>query len=176
MGASLIALPAFAAPANLKLLDPDSDGTVSLAEAQAAGVAKLKALDPDATGRSTPRRARAPSSISSAADPDKDGTVDKAEYAAEIAAAFKKADPDGDGTLDAAELCKPCRTETARPDSSNRGLAWDGTGPVCVLWSDFPARKPPHFFAPASNFNQAASACARAARIFSRARSASATC
>ena len=108
MGASLIALPAFAAPANLKLLDPDSDGTVSLAEAQAAGVAKFKALDPDADGTLDAKEGKGALVDFSAADPDKDGTVDKAEYAAEIAAALnKKADPDGDGTLDAAELASP---------------------------------------------------------------------
>lgn len=107
MGASLVALHAFAAPANLKLLDPDSDGTVSLAEAQAAGVAKFKALDPDTDGTLDAKEGKGALVDFSAADPDKDGTVDKAEYAAAIAAAFKQADPDGDGTLDAAELASP---------------------------------------------------------------------
>jgi len=107
LGASLIALPSFATTANLKLLDPDSDGTVSLAEAQAAGLAKFKALDPDADGTLDAKEAKGVLVDFTAADPDKDGTVDKAEYAAAIAAAFKKADPDGDGTLDAAELASP---------------------------------------------------------------------
>ncbi|MEJ0092713.1 MAG: EF-hand domain-containing protein [Methylocella sp.] len=107
LSASLLALPAFSATANMKLLDPDSDGTVSLAEAQAAGAKKFAELDPDRDGTLDAKEAGPVLTDFTSADPDKDGTVDKAEYAAQIEAAFKKADPDNDGTLDAAELSSP---------------------------------------------------------------------
>ncbi|PNG26939.1 EF-hand domain-containing protein [Methylocella silvestris] len=101
------AFPAFSATANLKALDPDNDGTVSLAEAQAAGHKKFLSLDPDKDGTLDAKEASTAVHDFAAADPDKDGTVDAKEYAAEIEAAFKKADPDKDGTLDAAEFATP---------------------------------------------------------------------
>lgn len=107
LGAACVALPAFAAPANIKALDPDNDSTVSLSEAQAAGAHKFAALDPDGDGTLDAKEAKSVLTDFSAADPDKDGTIDKAEYAAAIAAAFKAADPDGDGTVDAAEFATP---------------------------------------------------------------------
>lgn len=105
--AACIALPATAATANMKMLDPDNDGTVSLAEAQAAGAKKFTALDPDRDGTLDAKEAKGVLTDFSAADPDKDGTLDKAEYAAQIEAAFKAADPDSDGTVDAAEFATP---------------------------------------------------------------------
>jgi EF hand len=98
--AACIALPATAATAN-------NDGTVSLAEAQAAGAKRFTALDPDRDGTLDAKEAKGVLTDFSAADPDKDGTVDKAEYAAQIEAAFKAADPDNDGTVDATELATP---------------------------------------------------------------------
>ena len=85
LSASLVAVGAlafvaphasFAAKADMKMMDPDNDGSVSMDEAKAAAGAKS----------------------------DKDGTVDKAEYTAAVESAFKAADPDGDGTVDAKEM------------------------------------------------------------------------
>lgn len=101
-------LQAFAAKTapDLTTLDPDHDGTVSLAEAQQAGAAKFGALDPDQDGTLDKKELKGVLSKHAfkKADGDSDGTIDKSEYSAKVDAAFKKADPDGDGTLDAAEL------------------------------------------------------------------------
>lgn len=105
-----LALPTMAfAKADLKALDPDNDGTVSLDEAQQAGAKKFEALDPDHDGTIDKKEAKGaiPKKAFKAADPDKDGTIDKAEFGAAIEGAFKKADPDGDGTLDAKEFATP---------------------------------------------------------------------
>ena len=77
-------LAAQAKMADMKMIDPDSDGTVSLDEAKAAAEQKFAAMDPD-----------------------KDGTIDKAEYMTLVEAAFKKADTDSDGMLDKKELATP---------------------------------------------------------------------
>ena len=69
----------------MQALNPDKDGTIDLAEAQAAGAKLFKALDPDT-----------------------DGTLDEKELAGRIdAAGLKAADPDADGTIDDAELASP---------------------------------------------------------------------
>jgi len=69
----------------LLLLDPDSDGTVSLAEAQAAGAKVFAGLNKDP-----------------------DGTLDAKELGDRIDAdGIKAADPDNDGTLDAKDLNSP---------------------------------------------------------------------
>jgi Ca2+-binding EF-hand superfamily protein len=90
----------------MKTLDPDHDGTVSLAEAKAAGAAEFKKLNTDSD--STLDKKELGSRISKKelkeADPDKDGTLDEAEYGALIEKLFKAADPDNDGTLDKKEL------------------------------------------------------------------------
>ncbi len=91
----------YAAAPNMAVLDPDTDGTVSLVEAQKAGESKFKAADTDNDGTLDAKEA---SIDVKAADPDKDGTLDAKEYSAAIASAFKAADPDNDGTLDAKEL------------------------------------------------------------------------
>ena len=112
---SLAATFAVAAPVavyakamDMKAIDPDSDGTVSLDEAKAAGDAKFTAMDPDKDGTIDMKEGKSMSKTSfKMADPDKDGTIDKAEYTAMVEAAFKKADPDGDGTLDKKELASP---------------------------------------------------------------------
>jgi Ca2+-binding EF-hand superfamily protein len=104
-----VALPggAFAATARsaLQALDPDRDGTVSLAEAKAA-TRLFTRLDRDHDGTLDRRelRGRMVSKEFGAADGDHDGTLDKAEYLAAVEKAFKAADRDNDGTLDAKEL------------------------------------------------------------------------
>ncbi len=92
--------------ADMKALDPDSDGTVSLAEAQDAAAKKFTTLDPDKDGTVDKKEAKGnlPKKLFKKADPDGDGTVDKTEYSAIVESIFKKADKDGDGTLDAKEL------------------------------------------------------------------------
>ena len=113
--ASVLALATVAMPVasfakmtgpDMKMLDPDSDGTISLDEAQKAGAMKFDALDPDKDGTLDIKEAKGLMTkvAFKMTDPDKDGTIDKAEYAAAIEAAFKKADTDGEGTVDAKEL------------------------------------------------------------------------
>ena len=84
----------------------DKDGTVDLADAQAAGAKLFITLDPDKDGTLDAKElgARMDAAGLTAADPDKDGTVDAKEYAAAVEAAFKATDPDKDGTIDAKEL------------------------------------------------------------------------
>lgn len=83
MAVSLMAASnAFAdAAAAIAALDPDKDGTVDLAEAQAGGAKLFTALDPDT-----------------------DGTLDAKEFAVVIEKKFAAANPDNDGTIDAKEL------------------------------------------------------------------------
>ena len=92
----------------LKLLDPDNDRTVDLAEAKkAAGDAfdKLnKDKDKDNTVDPKELQGRLSRQELADADPDKDGTLTKDEYLALVEARFKAADPDNDGTLDDKEL------------------------------------------------------------------------
>lgn len=115
LSVSLLALGtlAFAAPAfakmDMKAIDPDSDGTVSLAEAQDAAAKKFAAMDPDNDGTIDLKEAKGKMAKAKfkKTDADNDGTVDKAEYSALVESAFKAADPDGDGTLDAKELKTP---------------------------------------------------------------------
>ncbi len=111
LAGAALALPiaASAASPDMKTLDPDSDGTVSFAEAKGAAATKFATLDVDKDG--TIDTAEAKSVMSSAAfgkaDPDKDGTIDKSEYMLDVEGAFKSADKDNDGTLDAKELGTP---------------------------------------------------------------------
>jgi hypothetical protein len=93
----------------MKVLDPDADGTVDLAEAKAAGATQFKKLDPDADGTLDAKElaGRLDAAALKAADPDADGTLDMDEYNAEIEKLFKAADPDNDGTLDEKELKSP---------------------------------------------------------------------
>jgi hypothetical protein len=89
LGAAAFEPPALAAPsAALKALDPDSDGTVDLAEAKAAASKLFDLLDPD-----------------------KDGTLDKNEYLAIVEQRFKAADPDADGIIREKELPPECATK-----------------------------------------------------------------
>jgi Ca2+-binding EF-hand superfamily protein len=93
----------------LQALDPDRDGTVSLAEAKAAASRLFSRLDTDHDGTLDRRelRGRMVSKEFAAADGDHDGTLDKAEYLAAVERAFKAANRDNDGTLDAKELSTP---------------------------------------------------------------------
>jgi hypothetical protein len=94
------------AAAPLKMLDPDKDGTVDMAEAKAAASKLFDRLDRDKDGTLDLKelRGRVSKAEFAAADPDKDGTIDKNEYLAIVEARFRAADPDNDGTLDAKEL------------------------------------------------------------------------
>jgi Ca2+-binding EF-hand superfamily protein len=108
LGSVLLAGGAFAATARgaLQALDPDRDGTVSLAEAKAAASRLFSRLDRDHDGTLDRRelRGRMVSKEFAAADRDHDGTVDRAEYLAAVEKAFRAANRDNDGTLDAKEL------------------------------------------------------------------------
>ena len=100
---------AYAAKPDMKMLDPDGDGTVSMDEAKAAAEKKFVMLDADKDGTVDMKEAKG--LVSKAgfkqADPDKDGTIDKTEYMTQVEAAFKMTDKDGDGTVDAKELMSP---------------------------------------------------------------------
>jgi Ca2+-binding EF-hand superfamily protein len=91
----------------LKVLDPDNDGTVDLAEAKTAAMKLFDRLDRDHDGTLDQRelKGRLPVKDLKAADPDNDGTLDKTEYMALVVEKkFDGANPDNDGTLDAKEL------------------------------------------------------------------------
>lgn len=98
--------PVFAASASLTALDPDNDGTVDLAEANAAAAKLFKTLDPDNDGTLDAKElaGRIDAAGLKAADPDNDGTLDLKEYQAVVEQRFKAANPDDDGTLDEKEL------------------------------------------------------------------------
>lgn len=115
-GAALVAMSAFVLlmphvvhadmASEMKVLDTDSDGTLSLDEVQAAAGKKFTALDPDGDGTIDKKEAKGTfkKGAFGKADPDKDGTIDKAEFLYFAETLFKKADTDGDGTLDTKEL------------------------------------------------------------------------
>ncbi len=90
-------------------LDPDSDGSVDLAEAKAAAANMFKKLntDDDKTLDMKELAGRIDEADFKAADPDNDGTIDEDEYMALVEKLFKEANPDGDGTLDETELKSP---------------------------------------------------------------------
>lgn len=94
---------------SLKAIDTDNDGTIDLAEAQAAGAATFDRLDKDKDGSVDTKelQGRLSRKELKAADPDNDKSVDKKEYDSLVAERFKAADPDGDGKLDAKELKTP---------------------------------------------------------------------
>jgi Ca2+-binding EF-hand superfamily protein len=101
------------ADAALKALDPDNDGTVSLAEAQAGATKEFAKLNPDndQTLDAKELSGLLDAAAVKTADPDNDGTIDAKEYAAIVADKFKAADPDNDGTLDKKELQSPAGKE-----------------------------------------------------------------
>ena len=99
--------------AALKELDPDNDGTIDLAEAQAGAKKKFAALNPDNDGTLDEKELTGilDAAAIKAADPDNDGTLDEKEYAAVVEAKFKAANPDDDGTIDEKELSSPAGQE-----------------------------------------------------------------
>ncbi|WP_141339827.1 EF-hand domain-containing protein [Bradyrhizobium sp. USDA 3458] len=106
---AVLSAPALAASGRkgaLKMLDPDNDGTVDLAEAKKAAANLFAKLDPDHDGTLDARelRGRLTAKELAAADPDHDGTLTLDEYLAVVEQRFKAADPDNDGTLDVKEL------------------------------------------------------------------------
>src|SRR4051812_34886895 len=98
--------PAWSQNSTLKMLDPDNDGTVDLAEAKSAAGKLFDKLDRDHDGTLDRRelRGRLNARDFATADPDNDGTVDKNEFLAIVEKRFKAADPDNDGTIDAKEF------------------------------------------------------------------------
>ncbi|MCJ2043342.1 EF-hand domain-containing protein [Methylobacterium sp. J-078] len=116
--AILAVLLGFTAPvlaADVSAFDPDKDGTIDLAEAQAAAAKKFDMLDPDKDGTLDAKELNGLLTAAElkAADPDGDGTLDKKEYLAVVAARFKAADPDAEGTIDAKELSSPAGASLA---------------------------------------------------------------
>lgn len=99
--------------AALKALDPDNDGTIDLAEAQAGGSKTFAKLNPDNDGTLDAKElsGRLDETGIKAADPDNDGTLDVKEYEALVAEKFKAANPDNDGTVDKKELDSPAGQE-----------------------------------------------------------------
>lgn len=93
----------------LKMVDTDKDGTIDLAEAQAAAgkVFDAAETDKDGTVDAQELKGRLSKKDLKAADTDSDGTLDRKEYLALVEQRFKAADPDNDGTLDARELKSP---------------------------------------------------------------------
>ncbi|MEL6061600.1 MULTISPECIES: EF-hand domain-containing protein [unclassified Methylobacterium] len=93
----------------LKMVDTDKDGTIDLAEAQAAAgkVFDGAEKDKDGTVDAKELKGRVSKKDLKAADPDSDGTLDRKEYLALVEQRFKAADPDNDGKLDAKELKTP---------------------------------------------------------------------
>jgi Ca2+-binding EF-hand superfamily protein len=109
LAVAMLSVPAFAASGGnsvLKLLDPDNDGTVDIAEAKKAAADLFAKLDPDHDGTLDVRelRGRLTAKELAKADPDHDGTLTLDEYLAVVEQRFSAADPDKDGTLDAKEL------------------------------------------------------------------------
>jgi hypothetical protein len=98
--------PAWSQSSTLKMLDPDNDSTVDLAEAKSAASKTFDKLDRDHDGTLDKRelRGRVNAKDFAAADPDNDGTLDKNEFLALVEKRFKAANPDNDGTIDAKEL------------------------------------------------------------------------
>jgi Ca2+-binding EF-hand superfamily protein len=95
--------------AALKALDPDKDGTIDLAEAQAGAEKIFAKINPDNDGTVDEKElsGRLDAAGLKAADPDNDGTLDVKEYAAVVEKKFKAANPDNDGTIDKKELDSP---------------------------------------------------------------------
>ncbi|MCJ2125397.1 EF-hand domain-containing protein [Methylobacterium sp. J-077] len=113
-----LVLPAASGPAfarasgterTLKAVDTDHDGTIDLAEAQAAAGKVFDAAETDKDGSVDAKelKGRLSKKDLKAADTDADGTLDRKEYLALVETRFKAADPDGDGKLDAKELKTP---------------------------------------------------------------------
>jgi Ca2+-binding EF-hand superfamily protein len=92
--------------ANPLKYDTDKDGTLDLAEMEAAAGAAFDRLnkDQDTTLEFREASGRMSKKAFTAADPDKDNSLSKDEYVAMAERLFKAADTEHDGTLDAREL------------------------------------------------------------------------
>jgi len=91
----------------MKVWDPDSDGTLDMAEARKAAEAKFDSLEGDNDGTLDKKEmssTKVDKKTFKKADPDSDGTLTKEEYLTIVEARFKAADPDNDGTVSVAEL------------------------------------------------------------------------
>jgi Ca2+-binding EF-hand superfamily protein len=108
--AAPVAVPSLAthalAATALTIADTDKDGTLDLAEVQAAAGAEFDKLDKDKDGTLDAKEAAGHVSKSNfkAADSDNDETLSKDEYTGLAAKLFKAANPDNDTTIDAKEL------------------------------------------------------------------------
>ena len=108
--AALLTLPAAAKvkidAALMKVLDPDNDGTVDLAEAKAAGAEAFKKLDADNSGKLDAKKlaGRVKAKELKKADPDHDGTLDQSEYEALVEKRFIAANRTHDGKLKMGQL------------------------------------------------------------------------
>ena len=108
--AILAASAAIADDAALKALDPDNDGTVSLAEAQAGASKVFASLNKDKDGTLDAKELGDRIDAAGPSRPQIPTTTARStqkEYAKIVESKFKAADPDGDGTLDAKELSSP---------------------------------------------------------------------
>ena len=92
----------------LKMVDKDSDGTVTLDEVKAFASDRFKALEKDQDGTLDTKELKGRLSATGfkAANADADKTIDEPEFMAYVEKLFKEAN-DGDTTLDAKELAKP---------------------------------------------------------------------
>lgn len=106
LAASLLVALATPLPAASVKYDSDHDGTLDLAEMEAAASAAFDRLNSDAdrTLDYNEAKNRVNKKAFLAADPDKDGTLTKDEYLALVEKLFKAADLNNDGVLDAREL------------------------------------------------------------------------
>lgn len=115
--ASLLAALAVSAPLDasfakaksckaLAVIDTDSDASLSLDEAKAAGGAVFDRLnrDKDSTLDRKELKGRLSKKEIASGDPDKDSTIDKSEYLSIVEARFKAANGDADTTIDCKEL------------------------------------------------------------------------
>ena len=92
----------------LKMVDKDSDGTVTLDEVKAYASDRFKAFEKDQDGTLDTKELKGRLSATGfkAANTDADKTIDEPEFMAYVENLFKEAN-DGDTTLDAKELEKP---------------------------------------------------------------------
>jgi Ca2+-binding EF-hand superfamily protein len=104
--AILLVVPAgsFATSA-MSTIDTDHDGTIDLAEANAAAIVLFDKLDTDKDGTLDIEELEGHVTKEQlAADRDGDKKLSKAEYLALVEATFKAIDTDGDGTVDNKEF------------------------------------------------------------------------
>ena len=112
MAGTLVGIaPAFAAKDSvaekMNVWDPDSDGTLDLAEANKAAAARFDSLESDNDGTLDTKEmssTKVDKKVFKKADPDNDGTLTKGEFLTIVKERFEAAVPDHDGTVSVAEL------------------------------------------------------------------------